>query len=175
MPGHHGCRGAREIHGSRRDILGLADAAEWDARDDALAPGRVLQRAARQLGGDEGGSHGVRGDAVARQLDREHLRQQDRPGLAGAVGRTLLDPNNASLRGYVDDAPTLATVRHVTGCGLRTEEGALEVRIQDGVPARLVDFENTLRDVQAGVVDQDVQASELGGDAVYTLPHRDRK
>ena len=36
----------------------------------------------------------------------------------------------------------------------------------------LVDFENTLRDVQPGVVDQDVQPSEFGGHAVDSRPHR---
>ena len=56
--------------------------------------------------------------------------------------------------------------------GLGGEEGTLEVRVHNGVPARLVDVKDSLWDVQTGIIHQAVQSSEFGGNAIDTHPHR---
>src|SRR3712207_7530461 len=73
MSGHHRGGRARQVHGRRRDILGLANPAQGDARDDALAPGWVLQSTARQLGGDEGGSYSRSEEHTSELQSRQYL------------------------------------------------------------------------------------------------------
>ena len=51
----------------------------------------------------------------------------------------------------------------MAGGGLRGEEGALEVHVEDEVVVGFADVEERLADLDAGVVDEDVEAAE-GGD-----------
>ncbi len=59
--------------------------------------------------------------------------------------------------------PPCAALHHVAGGGLRGEEGPLEVHVEDEVVVLLADLEERLADLDAGVVDEDVEAPE-GGD-----------
>ncbi len=59
--------------------------------------------------------------------------------------------------------PPAAALHHVAGSRLRGEKGALEVHAEHEVVVLLGDVEKRLADLDAGVVDEDVEATE-GGD-----------
>ncbi len=95
----------------------------------------------------------------ARSSCGQRARQPDDAVLGGAVGGEPGRPLPPGDRRDVDDAAAAAGA-HRRQKGARHEEGALEVRVDDGVPAlerRLV--EPGARD-DAGVVDEDVGRAE---------------
>ena len=62
--------------------------------------------------------------------------------------------------GDVDDPPAAARIEHELRRGLGGEERPLEVDAHDEVEARLAHVGERLADLDAGVVDQDVEAAE---------------
>ncbi len=107
---------------------------------------------------------------MLRQLHRQDLREQDQPRLAHAVGAEAGQPFAAGDRRDVDDASALALVDEGTGGGLRDEERAGEVGVDDAAPLRLLQLGQGHAVVSAGgggVVHQDVDPPQLAPDFLH--------
>lgn len=66
------------------------------------------------------------------------------------------------------EPPFFALLHHLGG-GLRAEEGALEVGVEDAVPQRLIDVEGRAGLFDAGIIDEDVEPAQRLGRGSYTL------
>ena len=70
--------------------------------------------------------------------------------------------HQGQLGRYADYASE--TIRdHGPGGGLGAEEGALQVGVEDGIPIRFGNFQGWGAASDAGVVDQDVEPTQVGG------------
>ena len=103
--------------------------------------------------------------AARGELQRQRLRERDQPALGRRVVGLAGVARDPADRDDVDD-PAPALVEHPADQGLRHAEGALEVDVEDVVPVLFLHEgkEGVLDD--AGVVDEDVGAAEVRGDAV---------
>src|SRR5579884_213446 len=108
---------------------------------------------------------------VRRPLEGELLRQERDAALAGAVRRPVLERHDAHRGGEVDDGPA-AGAHHDPRGGLRAKEEPLEVGVEDLVPLLLGHLERGAPDVDAGVVDENVDAAELRGGGGHRPPDR---
>ena len=72
------------------------------------------------------------------------------------------------LRRHVDD-DAAALGDHQPRCGLGDDESRSDVQPEQQVEGRFVDFEKGLRPVEAGIVDQDVEAAETGNRVAHRL------
>src|SRR3954468_3236422 len=133
---HHD-RLAREVRGlvaaherdERRDLARVARPPRRDA--GALLRVRVLVLLAGHRRRDLAGRDRVDRDPVLRELERHHLRQQPEAALRRAVRRAALERDVLVDRRDVDDPPAAAGGDHPPRGGLRAEERAGEVRLED--------------------------------------------
>ena len=95
-----------------------------------------------------------------RQLLADRAREHAHAALGGRVRRVVEEGDVLVDRGHVDDAPAAAGVDHELRGGLRREERALEVDAEHQVVVLLADVHERLADLDAGVVDEDVEAAE---------------
>ncbi len=123
-----------------------------------------------QRGPDIAGADRVAGHPALRPLERGHLGQPDHAVLGRHVGRLEGRGDQPVRRGDVDDAPP-ATLLHGGQRGAGGVEGGGEVDGDDRVPLlrrELLDRRDVL---DAGIVDQDVDAAELGAGALDQRRH----
>jgi len=69
-------------------------------------------------------------------------------------------------RGDVDDPPAVALAHHLARRGLGAEERTLEIDSEHEIPAALIDLEKGLLLLDAGVVDEDVDPTEVPNDVI---------
>src|SRR5512145_1402684 len=149
---------AVDIERGAGDVAGLVGGKEGDRGGDLLDLPRPAERNLLDvllplrrravdppLGAPLTGQHvpgcdGIHTDAMGTQLPCELLRQPDKPGLGSGVWRiTELAVGASPLRRDVDDgAPT--ALFHRLDDRLGAQKRALEVDVDDSVPARLIDF-----------------------------------
>src|SRR3954471_10702410 len=163
---------AREVRGlvaaherdERRDLARVARPPRRDA--GALLRVRVLVLLAGHRRRDLAGRDRVDRDPVLRELERHHLRQQPEAALRRAVRRAALERDVLVDRRDVDDPPAAAGGDHPPRGGLRAEERAGEVRLEDVTPRAERDLEERRRVAGARVVDEHVEPAERLGEVV---------
>ena len=138
-------------------------------REGALAD--LLVQHGGHVGFDETRGDDIGGDAAAGDFAGDAFCHSDEAGLAGGVVRLAGEAHEAADRADVDDAAG-ALLDHGAEDGAGEIEGALEVRLEHGVPiaARHAHREGVAGD--AGVVHEDVAAAEVGEDLVAGFLHR---
>src|SRR5205085_8716054 len=101
------------------------------------------------------------------------------PDLSRLRARISLDPGEAHApagsRGDVDDA-SVAPRLHSAYDSARADERARQVRVDDGLPVLVRDLLDRPADLAghaAGVVDEDVDAADLGDEPLHLLCVRD--
>ena len=125
------------------------------SRNSGLAKNGAVSGVSIKVGAIETTSHPFR-----RQFDRHRLGQSLDRVLGHHIDRAVaLGADMAHLRGHVDDDPA-AVAHHVPGRRLRDDERRFDVERDQMVERRLVDIEKRLRPVDAGIVDQDVEARQ---------------
>ena len=142
------------------DDLFLGDAQRLRLLGDLL----VDQRRAHEAGADDVGAHAVLGAFLG-----HHLAQADQPVLGGDVRRLQQRGLLRVHRAHVDDAPAAARLVHVRQASLGGEEGAVQVNGEHLLPLSEGEVLDRMHDLDAGVADQDVDATEFGdhrGDTV---------
>ena len=116
-------------------------------------------------------------DVVLLALDGEHVGQTDEAHLRGAVVRLAEVAEDAGGRRGEDDAAVLPLLHHAER-GLRDVERALQVDVEDDLEVLRRELRERLVAQDAGVVDDDVDASEAVDrgldDRLAALGRRDR-
>ena len=98
-------------------------------------------------------------DAVRRARGREAARESDDGALGGGIGQVVRESEQA--RGSRHDDTAVATFDHVRPCGPGGVERACDMDGQVALEVVRVGFREARPSDDAGVVDQDVEASEL--------------
>mmetsp|Transcript_26365 Transcript_26365/g.45065 ORF Transcript_26365/g.45065 Transcript_26365/m.45065 type:complete len:227 (+) Transcript_26365:79-759(+) len=124
-----------EVLDQPRHLVRLAEALRGDALGDGLD--EVLAKLVGHVRLDEARRDGVHGHAARRELLRHRHRHRDHPALgSGVVG--LARVANAPHDGRNVDDAALLRLEHDLGRGLRCEEDAVEVGVDDVVPLALL-------------------------------------
>ena len=125
----------------------------------------LLAGALGEVGVDPARQHRVDLDVVGRPGHRAGARELHDAALAGGVGRREAGAEDRHHRADIDD---LAAARRLHGRvdRLRAQEGAGEVGLDHAVPFREIELVRRLADVDAGIVDENVDAAELAADAL---------
>src|SRR5713101_214466 len=159
---------AQHAH-DRGDLLGLAAAAD---RRHAAPVARSKRRARQTAHGLDGpGHHAVDRDAARREVERERTRHAGDAGLGGydvgAAGCALVRGEASDIH----DRPA-AHPDEMGQAGLGAQERAVEHRRDDVTPFLELDVLERRLAPHGGIVDQDVEPSELLDRRVHHL--RDR-
>jgi hypothetical protein len=166
--GHEGCLRRGEEADDAGDLLGPADALhQRRAVEQAAARLRVggLVDALLQQGRQSrAGADAVDADAVAGMVDRQRLCQLHHPALGRDIDRQARRADQAEFGGDGDDG-ALRWAQQGQG-GARAQDGAAQVDRDHRVDFLDADLLQGAAPVDAGVVDQDVEAAEAVGDRV---------
>ena len=111
------------------------------------------------LGREEAGHEDVDPHPVRRPLAGEVERQVVHGALRGRVGEDARQRHDAGHRAEIDDRAALAALDEILAEHLAAEEHALDVDAQDAVELLLADVEERRGGVDAGAVDDDVDAA----------------
>src|SRR5439155_12092207 len=143
---------------------------EWGARDLHLAKTWVLPHSLpSQVGLDEAWTDRIHRDPARRELQRQGFRERHDATLRRAVCDSLHPAEHPVDGCDVDHATAVAEDRER---GLGDERDALEIRVDDRVPAFLVERHEVRRDVRTRVVDEDVDRPPLARDALEARADR---
>ena len=117
-----------------------------------------------QVGVDPARQDGVGLDVVGGPGHRAGAGELHDAALAGGIGRREAGAEDRQHRADIDDLAAAGRLHGWVGC-LRAHERAGEVGRNDAVP--LLEFERVRRfsNIDAGIVDENVDAAELFGDA----------
>src|SRR5207342_1908446 len=154
---------ARQERDRPGDVRGLAQAAQCDLADQAFTRG--FGQRTGHVGVDESGRNHIDRYAPRTDFLRQGFGEPDDPrlrrrviGLAGIAG-------DADDGGDVDDAPP-ARLHHGAHDRLAGAIDAGEVGVEDGVPVLVLHPHQQVVAGDAGIVDEDRNGSELGGDRI---------
>src|SRR3989441_2406136 len=113
------------------------------------------------IGLDQPRGHRVHQNRPVRQLARRRLRESDEPGLCRGVVHLAGVAHGAGGRRDIDDAATaLLSDQHLRH-GARHQERAAEVHLDHPIPVLILHPHEELVVRDAGVVDEDIDASKL--------------
>ena len=118
-----------------------------------------LKNLAILLGGKKSGHQHVDAHAMRRPLARKVQRQVVDGALGRRVGEHARQRQDARHRADVDDRSAMAGVDQVLAEHLTSEEHALQVDANDAIELVFGDVEKRRRGVDAGAVDDDVDAA----------------
>jgi hypothetical protein len=158
------CRGAEE-EGCSGEVGGLAPATGGDAFEDLAVAGLVGLEGFGVGGGDVAGSDGVDLNAFGGPLVGEGLGELGDAALGSCVGRDADAALEAEEAGDVDDLAASFSGHDVSGDELGELEDAGEVDLQDVLPGVEGSVDGGVAVDGAGVVDEDVDATEVVVDA----------
>ncbi len=146
------------------DVVGHAKAVERHAPRDFLLHLRG-QLAARDVGLDQAGGHAIRPDSINAEFPCHILGKTKHPGLGSRIVRATKDAA-APLRrdGRREHDRALLAFPHMGNEGLAEIENATQIHIQNRVVIGGFDFEEFQRLADAGVVDKNIDLSEVGDD-----------
>ncbi len=113
--------------------------------------------------GDVAGSDGVDGDVAGGELARHGERKADKSSLGRGIVCLSRRAHLANDGSDVDDASP-ALLHHAADDGLGQQKGCAQVGGQDVIPVGTLHSQQQGVAGDPGVVDQDVDFSELGGD-----------
>jgi hypothetical protein len=147
------------------DIRRGAPPSGGDALEDLPVARFVGLQRRGVVGGDVARRDRVDVDAFGRPLVGEQPCQPCDPALGSGIARHADPALEAQQRGDVDDLAA-ALCEHVPPGRLAQEEQALEVGVDHRVPVGLGELDRIGAADDAGVVDEDVEAAELGERAV---------
>src|SRR5207248_3085310 len=140
------------------NVLGLAKAADWDARDDLFQD--VLRHRAHHLGIDIARRHSIDRDAARGALLRKGLGETVNAGFGGGVVDLAVLPGLAVNRADIDDAAE-AAVAHALDHRPRHVEARRQVGLDDSVPLLETHAVDCRVAGDASVVDQHLDRAEL--------------
>ena len=109
---------------------------------------------------------------MGRELEGKRPSQIDDRALRGAVGNALAPADRAVNRRDIHDPSAAPGLDHSRGRGLGHEDEPFQVDVNDRVPRVGVERVEALRDVRAGVVHENVNASPFAVDALEADPDR---
>src|SRR3990170_3836462 len=148
-----------EVHAAVDVDLGAGDVIALGHQEAAEAL-HLLRQVRHHLRRDEPGAHRVHGDVEPRQLLRRRLCETDHPRLGGGVVRLAQVAHLTDDGRHVYDAPA-AALYHVRQRRVRAVEYAAQVGRDHLLPLLDTHPADGTVAVDAGVVDQDVDAAEL--------------
>ncbi len=132
---------------------------------NAVALGLAVDLLLDKRGQDIARADGVAGDAGFGAFQRSHLGEADHAMLGGDIGRLEGRGDQAVRRGGVND-PAPAARLHAGDDEPGGVEGRAQVDRQDGVPFLGRELFQWGDELDAGVVDQDVDLAERGAGAL---------
>src|SRR5262249_55192923 len=143
-----------------RDIFRLADASKRDLLYRCLL--ELLAENISHSGFDEAGSDRVTSNVARRDLAGDSFGQADESGFGGGVVGLSGLAHLAEDAADVDDASP-AQPKHVGDDLLDAEISGSQIRLQDGIPVRALHAHDELIARDAGIVDENVDFTELVG------------
>lgn len=143
------------------DVHGGADAAEGSGGGPSAGVVTGLFLCAFDF--DGAGGDAVDADAVFAEFDGGDFGELFHAALGGGVVDEAREGDLVAAGADIDDAAA-AIVLHDTGGLLGAEEAALEVGIEDVVPLLFGEFEERFPGLDAGVIDEDIEAAVIGDD-----------
>ena len=159
-------RGRGEEHRDAGEIVDRAPARRRRARQHPVVQAvDLLARALGEVGVDPARQHRVDLDVVGGPGAGAGARELHDAALARGIGRREAGAEDRHHRADIDDLAAAGRL-HRRIDRLRAQEGAGEVGLDHAVPLGDVERVRRLADVDAGVVDEDVDAAELAGDAL---------
>src|ERR1039458_7445053 len=160
----------RSVHGQLAHFLHAAPAAQRDFGDELGIKLRILDQRGIHLRGEGTGADGVHRDSFRRKFQRQGAREAQNGALAGRIGGAARYGHVRHGGGQVDHAPVAAPfhVRHE--CAAH-QEGAGQARVDYAPPLVQRKFGELLANVDAGVVDEDLDAPECLGDLPLKAQH----
>src|SRR5262245_10065030 len=159
LAGHEAGGGGGQIHRQGRHLLGLADTARGNPREEPLADLGVRHGGPRNVRVHVARREAIDLDAVARPLGGKAPCEPAHRRLARAVGGVARHAQHAIHGTQVDDLAPAArdhARRHRPGAA----EHRREVRHQHVVPFLVAHVERGLVERDAGIVDEDVDGAE---------------
>ena len=140
------------------DVIDLTEVSERDFGHDACF--EVIGEFVGHVGGDETGGDGITGDLASGQFACDGFGEADEASLGGGVVGLSGISNESDDGADIDDARVSAFHKR-TLKGFDEVEGSFEIGVENGVPifAFHAHEEAVARD--AGVVDEDVNATEV--------------
>jgi hypothetical protein len=157
----------------RRDLLRCARAAERYGRQHRAQVVGVLPVALGHARLDHAWGDGVDQDTVGRELARELARELRDTRLGDRIGRGAGMADLAEHRGDVDDPPAGTREQRQQVAG--DAQHGLEVGVDEAVDQRVVGLGERSRSADAGVVDQDVDATRRSTRGLGERPPRARR
>lgn len=152
-----------DIEQAFRDFLDFAPPSDRKAGDELLVQFRIVEDRNIHLGGARAGADAVDGDAFGSEFESERFSEAEEAGFAGGIGGAAREGDVAHDRGEVDDA-AVTFAPHVGNERAAHQERTDEIGVQDGGPLLIAEVCDVFADVDAGIVDQDVNLAELRDD-----------
>jgi hypothetical protein len=149
----------------------VTPAAERDLGQEGLIGGGVVAEAAVERRVEGAGAERVDVDALVGPFEGHGARQLHQTAFGGVVGRPAGHGDEALDTAHVDDAAP-AALDHLRRHGAADQERAGEVGGHHLLPFRLAELQRRLANVDAGVVDQDVDVAERGDGLLHHRRHR---
>src|SRR5450631_1154103 len=152
----------------RSDVVGRAESLCRDILEQllpAVLAHRLPLLLGCRIGAYETRRDVVDGDVPGAEFMRELARQPDLASLGAGIGLNAGEADaEPGTAGDVDDAP-IAALFHAGGHGLRHEEGAGKIDVENRLPIGLRDFLQWSPDLAtyaAGVVDENIHRARIG-------------
>ena len=146
-----------------RDFFHFAPTTDGKFGNELLVQFGIVEDGNIHLGGARAGADAVDGNAFGCEFERECFCETEQAGFAGGIGGAARKRDMAHDAGEIDDT-TIALAAHVWNERAAHEEGADEIGIYDGSPLVVSELGDIFADVDAGVVDEDVNLFELSDD-----------
>jgi len=160
-PGHVVRRARGKEDSGAGEVFGLPPASGRNPLEDLSAACLVRLQCLRVRGREVAGSNGIHLDTMRSPLVRQRLRKLRDAALARGVGRDSDPPLKAQQRGDVDDLAGGVARDHVAGGALAQLEDARQIHLEDLLPIGQRDILSGTAMDRAGVVDEDIDASEV--------------
>ena len=157
---HDITRGVRGKEGNNQgDLIGVTGPPKW--RHGAMDLGRIDLRREVHRRRRLTWSHAVDADAMAGELQRHHLCELPQATFRGAISGAALESFSLEDARNIHDRTAPALHDHAASDGLCADESTGQVGGDDFLPFGERQVEKVASVVDAGIVDEDINAAEL--------------